>query len=287
MKRRHFLGASALFVTSPSLAQTPAPKALADYENRTGGHIGFFAQNVVTGASLGWRASERFVMCSTFKASLAACVLSRIDQGHDTLEATLPFSAADIKDFYAPVAKANLARGSLTLRDLCAGAVEQSDNVCANLLLTHIGGPSALTAFWRALGDTTTRLDAYEPELNRTPLGRLENTTTPTAMTSVLKAITLGPALSAPSRALLVQWMIACQTGTHRLRAGLPKHWVVGDKTGNNGKDAAGDIAVIWPKSDTPLLVSAYTRGGKPTETDFATAFAAIGSLVAARLAGV
>jgi beta-lactamase class A len=287
VKRRHFLGASALFVTSPSLAQTPAPKALADYENRTGGHIGFFAQNVVTGASLGWRASERFVMCSTFKASLAACVLSRIDQGHDTLEATLPFSATDIKDFYAPVAKANLARGSLTLRDLCAGAVEQSDNVCANLLLTHIGGPSALTAFWRALGDTSTRLDAYEPELNRTPLGRLENTTTPTAMTSVLRAITLGPALSALSRALLVQWMIACQTGTHRLRAGLPKHWVVGDKTGNNGKDATGDIAVIWPKSDTPLLVSAYTRGGKPTETDFATAFAAIGSLVAARLAGV
>ncbi|GAN62161.1 beta-lactamase class A [Acetobacter indonesiensis NRIC 0313] len=287
MKRRHFLGASALFVTSPSLAQTQPPKALADYESRTGGHIGFFAQNVVTGASLGWRASERFVMCSTFKASLAACVLSRIDQGHDTLETTLPFSAADIKDFYAPVAKANLARGILTLRDLCAGAVEQSDNVCANLLLTHIGGPSALTAFWHALGDTTTRLDAYEPELNRTPLDRLENTTTPTAMTSVLKAIALGPALSALSRALLVQWMIACQTGTHRLRAGLPKHWVVGDKTGNNGKDAAGDIAVIWAKSDTPLLVSAYTRGGKPTETDFATAFAAIGSLVAARLAGI
>ena len=41
--------------------------------------------------------------------------------------------------------------------------------------------------------------------------------------------------------------MLGCQTGDNRLRAGLPKGWRIGDKTGNNGKDAAGDIAVAWP----------------------------------------
>ena len=62
-----------------------APDALQTYERDTGGRIGLYAENLKTGAKITWRADERFVMCSTFKASLAACVLARIDRGEDTL----------------------------------------------------------------------------------------------------------------------------------------------------------------------------------------------------------
>jgi beta-lactamase class A len=41
-----------------------------------------------------------------------------------------------------------------------------SDNAPRNLMLTSIGGPKALTAYARSLGDTVTRLDRIEPELN-------------------------------------------------------------------------------------------------------------------------
>ena len=68
------------------------------------------------------------------------------------------------------------------------------------------------------------------------------------------------------------------------LRAGLPKGWKVGDKTGNNGKDASSDIAVAWPKPDTPILIAAYTQGGAPDAAQLETVFAGTGRMVAERL---
>jgi beta-lactamase class A len=41
----------------------------------------------------------------------------------------------------APVTSAYVARGSITVRELCATVVEVSDNPAANLLLNLIGGP--------------------------------------------------------------------------------------------------------------------------------------------------
>ena len=255
----------------------------AAYEAATGGRIGLHAENLATGAKILWRADERFVMCSTFKASLAALVLARVDAGRDRLDSLVAFDAGDLQP-YAPAAKANLARGAMTVDEMCAAAVELSDNTCANLLLSRTGGPSALTAFWRATGDAVTRLDHDEPMLNRTPLGEPQDTTTPSAMAGNLRRFILGEVLSPASRERLAGWMVGCKTGGDRLRAGLPSAWRIGDKTGSNGKDAFGDIAVAWPSADAPILVCAYTRGGSPSPRQVETAFRQIGDLVAQRL---
>ena len=165
---------------------------------------------------------------------------------------------------YAPVAKDNLAKGALSVAEMCKAAVELSDNTCANLLLAGVGGPAALTAFWRASGDAVSRLDHNEPMLNRSPPGDPHDTTTPAAMAASLKRFVLGGVLAPASRERLTDWMLACQTGANRLRAGLPASWRIGDKTGNNGKDAAGDIAVAWPRAPAPVLIACYTQGGAP-----------------------
>ena len=245
--RRTFLAAASGFVLSPAFAQE-APPVLAAYERETGGRIGLYAENLASGTKLVWRAEERFVMCSTFKASLAACVLARVDRGEDRLEDMVAYGAADILD-YAPVAKQNLAAGAMSVFDMCKAIVELSDNTCANLLLARSGGPAALTAFWRATGDTVSRLDHNEPELNRSPPGDPHDTTTPAAMAGNLRRFVLGDVLSQGSRQHLTEWMVGCKTGNNRLRGGLPKDWKIGDKTGNNGKDASGDIAIAWPKA--------------------------------------
>jgi beta-lactamase class A len=272
-------------LAASSLAQEAPIAAISDYERGSGGHIGVYAENLQTGAKLSWRADERFVMCSTFKASLAACVLSRVDRGQDSLETLISYGANDIQDWYAPVAKANLSKGSLPVREMCRAAVEESDNTCATLLLSRIGGPPALTAFWRKNGDQVTRLDDPEPLLNRTPPGDTRDTTTPAAMAQTLRRLVLGRILSEPSRATFTEWLVGCQTGANRLRAGLPATWVIGDKTGNNGKDAAGDIAVVWPKADVPIVVCVYTRGGAPSAPQLDTAFEGIGRFVETQLA--
>jgi beta-lactamase class A len=281
---RRTLLAAAPFVLAarPALAQTPEA-VMKSLESQTGGKVGVYALNTATGAELAWRADQRFVMCSTFKASLAACVLSRIDKGQETLDRVIPYGPDDLQP-YAPVAKEALPRGGLSVAAMCEGAVELSDNTCANKLLEAVGGPAALTAFWRDTGDTVSRLDHNEPLLNRSPPGDPHDTTTPRAMAQTLRRLVLGEALSPASRQRLTDWMLGCQTGANRLRAGLPPGWKIGDKTGNNGSDAAGDIAVAWPKPGAPVLIAAYTQGGSPTPAALDEAFKRIGALVGERL---
>ncbi|WP_079588090.1 class A beta-lactamase [Bradyrhizobium lablabi] len=280
--RRHFLVAASGLVLSPVLAED-APPALAAYERDTGGRIGVYAENLSTGAKIAWRAEQRFVMCSTFKASLAALMLARVDRGEDRLEDMVAYGRKDILD-YAPVAKQNLAHGAMSVSDMCKAVVELSDNTCANLLLARAGGPEALTAFWRSTGDTLSRLDHNEPELNRSPPGNPHDTTTPSAMAGNLRRFLLGAVLTPPSREHLTEWMVGCKTGNNRLRGGLPRDWKVGDKTGNNGKDASGDIAIAWPKSGGPVLVCAYTQGGSPTPQQFEAVFKEVGAMVGRQL---
>jgi beta-lactamase class A len=282
LDRRTLLAAAPVLAGWPALADT-APASLAAYERATGGRIGVYAENLTTGAKLVWRADQRFVMCSTFKASLAALVLRRVDRGNESLEQMIPYGAGDLQD-YAPVAKQNLAKGAMSVAEMCKAAVELSDNACANLLLARVGGPPALTRFWRSTGDTFTRLDHNEPLLNRSPPGDPHDTTTPAAMAGNLRRFVLGNVLSPESRQRLTGWMLNCQTGDNRLRAGLPKGWRIGDKTGNNGKDAAGDIAVAWPTSGSQLLICAYTQGGSPTPSQIEAVFADVGRMVAQRL---
>jgi beta-lactamase class A len=150
--------------------------------------------------------------------------------------------------------------------------------------LARIGGPPALTAFWRSTGDAVTRLDHNEPLLNRTQPPDPSDTTTPVAMAGSLHRFVLGDVLSPASRALLTGWMRDCKTGSDMLRAGLPPTWTAGDKTGNNGKDALGDIAVAWPRPDRPLVICAYTQGGTASPPRLHRLFADIGQLVAQQL---
>jgi len=280
MRRREALWSGAAFAATRARAADVGVPAIQAFETASGGHMGVYAENIRTGRTLVWRPDDRFVMCSSFKASLAALILRRVDQGRDALDERIPLGPSDMRDGYAPVAKANLARGFMTVGQMCAASVEYSDNTCASLLLERVGGPAAMTAFWRSIGDRTSRLDDPEPILNRTPLGGVRDTTTPRAMAGTLKKLTLGAVLSTSSRDTLNGWLIANTTGDNRLRAGLPAAWTTGDKTGNNGEDAAADLAVTWsPRA--PIIIAAFTRGGAPTPAQLDDVFRAVGHLAA------
>ncbi len=42
------------------------------------------------------------------------------------------------------------------------------------------------------------------------------------------------------------------------LRAGVPKDWRVGDKTGRGAHGATNDIAILRPPGKAPILVTVY-----------------------------
>ncbi|MBS7811322.1 class A beta-lactamase [Roseococcus pinisoli] len=239
------------------LAATPALAAgnpLAALERRDGGRLHVFALDTGSGRNLAHRSTDRVLMCSTFKALLAAAVLARVDAGQEALNRRVPIRPEDLLE-YAPVARAHAAAGGASVEVLAEGMVGLSDNTAANLLLPSVGDPAGLTRWLRGIGDPLTRLDRNEPGLNH-PSGELD-TTTPRRMAETLGAILLGPVLAAPSRERLEGWMAASPTGRARLRAGMPEGWRVADKTGTGGS-WANVVALVRPPGRAPVLVSSF-----------------------------
>jgi beta-lactamase class A len=265
----------------PPVVPASAAARLAALEARAGGRLGVAVLDTGSGRRLDHRGGERFPLCSTFKVLLAGAVLARVDAGQEVLDRRLSYSQADLLE-YAPVTAAHVAEGGLKVRDLCAAAVEVSDNTAANLLLRTLGGPGAITAFARSLGDPVTRLDRTEPTLNTALPGDPRDTTTPTAMVDSLRALLLGPALKLASRQRLEGWMAACTTGRNRLRAGLPADWSVGDKTGSGERGTVNDVAILRPPHRAPILVAVYYTGSSAPMEDRNAVLAEVGRIVVA-----
>ena len=242
-------------------AASPFVARLRDLERRSGGRLGVALIDTRSGQQSGWRMNERFPMCSTFKLAAAAAVLRRVDRGSEQLDRRIVIRHGDIIT-YSPVTKERIGQAGISIAELCEAAVTLSDNTAANLILKSLGGPRAITAFARSLGDHATRLDRTEPSLNSAIPGDRRDTTTPAAMAKTIRALVLGDALSAASRAQLVAWLRGNKTGDTRLRAGLPDGWICGDKTGTGVRGTSNDIGVLWPPQQrAPLVVTAYLTG--------------------------
>lgn len=213
--------------------QQAVTAGLARLERRFGVRLGAWARDTGTGAAVGYRAGERFPMCSTYKVLAAAAVLHRGD------------SAA------------------LSQR-LGQEAVSYSDNTAGNLLLSQLDGPAGVTAYARSLGDQVTRLDRTEPTLNQARPGDSRDTTSPQAIGTDYEAIVLGTALSPANRALITQWLKDAATGGGRIRAAVPAGWAVGDKTGTGGYGTDNDIAILWPPRRSPIVLAVMSTRSTP-----------------------
>ena len=251
--------------------------SLADLEKTHGGRLGVCVLRVATGRRVEHRGDEQFAMCSTHKFLAAAFVLQRVDYGEDSLERRIPY-AKDNLVTYSPITEKHAGDG-MTLGQLCEAALTLSDNTAANLILETLGGPAGFTSRARALGDDVTRLDRIETALNEAKIGDPRDTTTPAAMAENVRKLVLGEALSAPSREKLANWVIANRTGDKRLRAGIPKGWRVGDKTGTGGAGATNDIAVVWPPDRGPLVVTAYYAESAALDDEREQVLAEVGRL--------
>lgn len=261
--------------------------ALAALEARAGGRLGVCLLDTGSGRLVGHRLDERFAMCSTFKLPLAALVLRAADAGRLRLDEAVAITKADLVS-YAPVVEPKVGQ-TLTVAALAEGAQTTSDNAAGNLLLARLGGPAGFTAALRGLGDSVTRLDRTEPQLNIVKPGEEHDTTSPRAMAATMARLLTGDALSAASRERLIGWMVATTTGGKRLRAGLPSSWRSGDKTGTGRADAmtdkVNDIGITWPPGKAPLVITAYfdsSRRTDATQPADEAALAEVGRIAAA-----
>jgi beta-lactamase class A len=244
--------------------------ALAALEARNGGTLGFALLESGTGRIDGYRLDRMFGLCSTFKLLLAGLVLQAAARGELSLDQQVKIGAADVVQ-WSPVTKPMIGK-SLSVRALAEGTQTTSDNGAANLLMALLGGPHGVTKRLRAMGDKVSRIDRWEPEMNRVVWPDERDSSTPRAMAQTVAKMVLDDVLGAGDKAMLAQWMVDTRTGLDRLRAGAPAGWRVGDKTGTGLTEGmpnrTNDIAVLWPPGGAPLVaVGFYEASGYFAET--------------------
>jgi len=269
------LGALGLIGCARSESSAPKPAVVAAeafdlsaVERANGGRLGFFAHDTGSGRRLVWRGDERFVYCSTFKIFLAAATLMRIQSGDERLDRQVAITRDDMTN-HAPVTGPAIG-GALTLEVLMKGAVEVSDNPAANLLLAALGGLEPMRQFYRGLGDTTTRVDRFEPELNF--LDGDKDTILPMQAAANLERLFIDPAtpLSDESRALLLRWMSDAPRGPDRIKAGVPEAWRVAHKIGTGGYGPTNDIGILYPPAGAPVIIAAFYHAAADDERNAA-----------------
>ena len=262
---------SAETATAPQPAGPSAPTAvetldLSALETARGGRIGFAALDTATGRTLASRGDERFVYCSTFKMYLAAATLLRVQAGQERLDRAIPITRADMIS-HAPTTEPSVG-ATLTIEQLMQGTVELSDNPAANILIRELGGLDALRAFYRGIGDDSTRVDRLEPEMNR--LDGDKDTITPIQSVNNIGHLLTGATtpLTPASKALLTRWLIDTPTGQARIKAGVPAGWTVAHKTGTGGYGPTNDIGVLTPPSGAPVIMAVYYHADRASSSD-------------------
>jgi len=236
-----------------------ANNELAKLEASANGRLGVAAINTGNGMRVHYRADERFPFCSTFKVIVAAAILKQSVADKDLLAKRIRYNNDKlVKSGYAPITQKHIADG-MTIAELCAATLQYSDNAAVNFLMKELGGPAAITAYARSIGDNLFRLDRWEPELNSAIPGDERDTTTPAAMEKSLQGLTLGNALALPQRDQLVTWLKGNTTGYKRIAAGVPKDWIAGDKTGTGSYGTTNDAGVLWPANGgAPIVAVIY-----------------------------
>lgn len=296
VRRRTLLTAStalALGAALPAGGRTAAQAAdttdrsVAALEQQHQRVAAVYARNLRTGRTLVHRPDRVLPMCSLFKVIAVAGVLrgELVVPDRRVLERPMHLPPAALVE-NSPYVEDCFVTGRIpTVADLCRAALQRSDNTAGNALLSLIGGPVGLTRSARRLGDDTTRLDRWEPELNSAEPDRRTDTTSARAIGETYRRLLLGRALTEPARRRLRTWMLGNTTSGARLGKALPPGWRLADKTGAGAYGVVDDVGVAWAPDGTPLLLSVLTRGSDPAATNDDELVAEIGELCLARLA--
>lgn len=248
------------------LQQTSAKKILiklTELEEASGGRIGVSAINMANGMRLQYHAEERFPMGCTSKVMGVAAILKKSMEDKGLLQEKVRYKKDDLVS-WSPMTGKHLNEG-MTVAQLCEAAITLSDNSAMNLLVKKMGGLQAMNAFARSIDDQFFRVDNDWPKeaLSGGP-GNLYDSSTPAAMEKSLQQLAFGNVLTPSLREQLLAWLKSNTTGDARIRAGVPKGWIVADKTGTGSNyGTTNDIGIIWPPQCAPIVMAIYFTQNK------------------------
>ncbi|WP_417879026.1 class A beta-lactamase [Vibrio sp.] len=249
-----FFAPSVTFASSESFM--PVEQEVHLVEQSLNAQVGVAILNTETGEHWDHNGNERFPLTSTFKTIACAKLLYEFDNGKIPLDTKVQVKSTDLVT-YSPIIEKYVG-SEITLTDACHAAMTMSDNTAANIIIKAVGGTQSITNFVKDIGDTQTRLDRMEPDLNEGALNDPRDTTTPTAITNTLNELLFGSTLSDSSKDQLNEWMANNQVTGNLLRSVLPSDLKIADRSGAGGFGARSITAIVWNDQQPPTIISIY-----------------------------
>jgi beta-lactamase class A len=252
---------------------------------RSGGHMGVAAAELGgSGRSVHVNGAEAFPMQSVFKLPLAVHVLRLVDEGRLRLDRPVTITAADMvpRQAHSPIRDRWPQGVTLTVEELLAAILVQSDGTAADVLLALTGGPQAVTARLRGLGIVGIRVDRNERQLAQDLMSGApgamaryladpRDTATPEGAVALLVKVAEGAGLTPASHARLLRWMTESTPGARRLKGRLPAGASVAHKTGT-GPTIAGvnactnDIGIITLPGGRRIAIAVFVKASRAPE---------------------
>lgn len=269
--------ALAVLALSPPVADPPdsasaAFAAAVDSAAREAGGavVGVSVLHLESGRRASFRGSERFQMASVFKVPVAIAVLGAVEKGFLRVDEEVEIRRSDrrqvgpLYDEWKPGMRVAVGR-------MVEVMLVFSDNTAADKLVALLGGPRAVERDLasRGVADVRISLDekgmgaAMKKDLSAFERG-VENGASPDAIAALLARLFRGELLSRASTDQILDAMRRCATGDRRLRAGLPSHTEVLDKTGTVGS-CSNDAGIVRLPDGTHFVLVVFVRGGTQT----------------------
>jgi transketolase C-terminal domain/subunit len=122
-------------------------------EKAARGTLGVAAVHLETGRKVEYRAEEFFPMASTVKVPLAARILDMADRGQVGLATEIPVKKMEMNP-EGPLAAIRWRPGlSRSIEELLEAMITRSDNTATDVLFRVAGGPAAVEAWLKGMGD--------------------------------------------------------------------------------------------------------------------------------------
>lgn len=226
--------------TSPELQ--PLEQQLAALARNLPTELGIAAFDLGSNGSLCINCESAFPMASTVKVAVAAAYLSQVDYGRRSLDQVI---------------------GGRRASSLLEAMLVHSDNGATDMLIRNLGGPSTVDEWLRFHHLTGIRVDRtiYQLLVAKRDLWDVRDSSTPMAMTELLKKIDSGNVLKAGSQSYLLSIMGRCMTGKNRIRGLLPSTVRVENKTGTLS-GLTSDVGYITLPDGRKVAVAIFARGG-------------------------
>ncbi|GAF23827.1 beta-lactamase class A [Bacillus sp. JCM 19047] len=231
-------------------------QGFSQLEDRYHAILGVYALHTETGETIASNEEDRFAYASTHKALSVGVLLQQ--HSLEELDKRVHYNEKDLVT-YSPITEQHVETG-MTLKELSDASIRFSDNPAANFIFNEIGGPEGFKHALQDMGDQVTEPKRWETELNHWAPGEVSDTSTAKALVETLHGVALGDELDEEKQDLFTDWLVHNTTGDTLIRAGVPKGWQAGDKTGSAVYGTRNDIGIIWPPDHAPVVLAVLSH---------------------------